>query len=77
MALENKYPLAGVTVIEFAQGWAGPLVGKMLAEFGAEVIKVESAQYPDWWRGTVDDNTDDYGHERSWFYNGKMSTNLG
>jgi crotonobetainyl-CoA:carnitine CoA-transferase CaiB-like acyl-CoA transferase len=34
-------PLAGVRVIEVAQYVAGPLAGALLAELGAEVIKVE------------------------------------
>lgn len=34
-------PLDGVKVIELGQLIAGPFAGKMLAEFGAEVIKVE------------------------------------
>ncbi len=34
-------PLQDVTVIEAAQGVAGPFCGRMLAAFGADVIKVE------------------------------------
>jgi crotonobetainyl-CoA:carnitine CoA-transferase CaiB-like acyl-CoA transferase len=34
-------PLAGIRVLEFAQGVSGPFCGKLLAEFGAQVIKVE------------------------------------
>ncbi len=34
-------PLAGVKVIEMGQLIAGPFCGKILAEFGAEVIKIE------------------------------------
>jgi crotonobetainyl-CoA:carnitine CoA-transferase CaiB-like acyl-CoA transferase len=35
-------PLAGVTVLEFGQLLAGPYVGSLLADFGADVIKVEA-----------------------------------
>jgi formyl-CoA transferase len=34
-------PLAGIKVLELGQLIAGPFAGKMLADFGAEVIKVE------------------------------------
>ena len=37
-----KGPLSGVRVIEMGQLVAGPFVGSRLADFGAEVIKVES-----------------------------------
>jgi len=36
-------PLAGLRVLELAQGIAGPFCGKLLAEFGAQIIKVEPA----------------------------------
>ena len=34
-------PLEGIRVVEVAQYVAGPLTGSLLAELGAEVIKVE------------------------------------
>ncbi len=33
--------LAGVRVLEFSVAWAGPLAGRFLADFGAEVIHIE------------------------------------
>ena len=37
----SALPLAGVKVVELGQLIAGPFAGKMLADFGAEVVKVE------------------------------------
>ena len=42
--------LAGVRVLEFGAYAAGPCIGKYLANFGAEVVHVESAQRPDGFR---------------------------
>ena len=42
-----------VRVLDISMGWAGPLVGQMFAEMGAEVIKVEDTNHFDWWRGSL------------------------
>jgi benzylsuccinate CoA-transferase BbsF subunit len=44
--------LAGVRVVEIGFAAAGPLVGKYLANHGAEVIKIESRRAPDVFRTT-------------------------
>jgi crotonobetainyl-CoA:carnitine CoA-transferase CaiB-like acyl-CoA transferase len=45
-------PLTGVRIIDLTMGWAGPTGARHLCDLGAEVIKIEACQYPDWWRGT-------------------------
>src|SRR6202167_74747 len=40
-------------VLDLSMGWAGPLVGQMFAEMGADVIKVEDTHHFDWWRGSL------------------------
>ena len=42
-----------VRVLDISMGWAGPLIGQMFAEMGAEVIKVEDTHHFDWWRGSL------------------------
>jgi crotonobetainyl-CoA:carnitine CoA-transferase CaiB-like acyl-CoA transferase len=41
MASDARLPLEGIRVLELAQIVAGPFCGALMAEFGAEVIKVE------------------------------------
>ena len=43
-------PLTGLRVADFGIGGVGVEVGRMLAEYGAEVLKVESRSYPDFIR---------------------------
>lgn len=43
-------PLAGIRVADFGHGGVGVEAGRMLAEYGADVIKVESRSYPDFVR---------------------------
>src|SRR5690349_19003225 len=37
----SRAPLAGVRVVDFSRVLSGPIVGRLLADLGADVIKVE------------------------------------
>ena len=51
-ASPGTLPLHGLKIVDLTMGWAGPTGARHLADLGAEVVKVEACQYPDWWRGT-------------------------
>lgn len=44
--MDKKGPFKGVKVLEWTLAATGPWGGKSLADYGAEVIKVESAEFP-------------------------------
>jgi crotonobetainyl-CoA:carnitine CoA-transferase CaiB-like acyl-CoA transferase len=39
--MDKELPLAGIRVIELCWVWSGPFLGQLLADLGAEVVKVE------------------------------------
>jgi CoA:oxalate CoA-transferase len=43
-------PFAGLKVVDLSQGVAGPYCGMLLAQHGADVIKVEPTGEGDWSR---------------------------
>ena len=48
----SKLPLEGIVVLDFATLIAAPVIGSFLADFGAEVIKIERPKIGDPRRGT-------------------------
>src|SRR6476660_5284605 len=50
MGENANLPLAGVTVVELCHSVAGPYAGSILADLGADVIKVESPDKGDYAR---------------------------
>jgi crotonobetainyl-CoA:carnitine CoA-transferase CaiB-like acyl-CoA transferase len=72
---DNDSALADLRVLDLGRYWAGPLVGTNLADFGADVVKVESARAPDAWRfggvreGPANDDEGVPGYERSPIFN--------
>ena len=40
-------PFAGLRIVDVSQVWAGPYATRLLADMGAEVVKVEGPTYPD------------------------------
>ena len=49
-APEPTAPLAGLRVADFGHGGVGVEISRILAEYGADVIKIESRTYPDFIR---------------------------
>ena len=46
----DGYPLRGLRVIDFGVGAVGVEVGRLFAEYGADVIKIETRRAPDFYR---------------------------
>ena len=66
--MSYKKPYMGIRVIDFSQGVAGPYCGMLLAQYGAEVIKVEPKD-GDWSRNLGQE----YGHHSAF----SIAANLG
>lgn len=59
----NSLPLDGLRILDLSMFFAGPVAAQIAADAGAEVIKVESVQRIDGWRGSA---TSTSGNDPTW-----------
>jgi crotonobetainyl-CoA:carnitine CoA-transferase CaiB-like acyl-CoA transferase len=67
MTERNDQPLAGIRVVDLTHDWAGPHAVRVIADYGAEVIKIEYPPRLDGMRGAYLDRIN--GHPRWWQIN--------
>jgi len=70
-------PMAGIRVLDFSWGGAGPFATKALADYGAEVIKVETSTHYDFPRTMAPYANKEKGINRSAYFSNRNSSKLG
>ena len=56
-SVEQRLPLSGVRICDLGSVIFGAEVGRNLADMGAEVIRIENSEFPDWTRQALDAHT--------------------
>jgi benzylsuccinate CoA-transferase BbsF subunit len=67
--MDRRLPFQGVKVLEWTQAINGPWTGAYFADFGAEVIKIESTKFPEMGRVSSPYKDDIPGFDRSITFN--------
>lgn len=71
----DRQPMAGIRIVDLTHDWAGPHAVRVMADYGAEVIKIEYHARLDGMRGAYLDKIND--HARWWEINrNKLTVSL-
>jgi benzylsuccinate CoA-transferase BbsF subunit len=72
----SRKPLEGIKVADFTWVWTGPTSTKVLADFGATVLRIESKVRPDVWRIQPPFKDDQPGLNRGAIFNSQNTSKM-